>query len=151
MFAENPMLRTKLLLSCALITALTIGRGAQAQLAITQAGPHLIVIKLVEIPGNRMPFAFEPASFTAQPGDTLEFVQFANTMHDVHFKTEPKGARLGSAAVSPYLVAKGQIYKIVVDSRFAVGTYELVCDPHEMLGMHGMLTVVAPSALAAAR
>lgn len=144
------MLGSKLLFSCAITIALAIGPGVQAQSG-TQAGPHLIVVKLVELPGNKMPFGFEPASFTAQRGDTIEFVQFANTMHNVHFKTEPKGARLGSAAISPYLVAKGQTYEIVVDSRFAVGTYELVCDPHEMLGMHGMLTVVPTSPLATAR
>ena len=113
--------------------------------------PHLIVIKLIEVPGTAMPFAFEPAKFTAVRGDTLQFVQFANTMHDVHFKTEPKGAKLGGAAVSPYLTTKGEKYSIVVDSRFVDGTYEIVCDPHEMIGMHAFLTVQGSTSAVAAK
>jgi plastocyanin len=62
-------------------------------------------------------------------------------MHNVHFKTQPKGAKLGSAATSPYLTAKGQAFTIVVDSPLSEGKYELVCEPHEVLGMHGFLTV----------
>lgn len=70
-------------------------------------------------------------------------------MHNVHFKTAPKGAKLGSAAMSQYLTTKGQSYSLVVDSRFVDGTYEIVCDPHEMIGMHAFLSVVgAPSVVA---
>jgi len=108
------------------------------------AGPHTIVIKLVERPGP-MPFAFEPANVTAHHGDTLRFVQFASTMHNVHFKTEPKGAKLGSAAISQYLTTKGQAYTLVVDSRFVDGTYEIVCDPHETIGMHAFVAVTGSS------
>ena len=137
------MLRTRLLIGgCfAAILALTAPAMAQTAAQGVRAVPHLIVVKVVEIPGNKMPFAFEPATFTAERGDTLEFVQFANTMHNVHFKTQPKGGKLGSAAISPYLIAKGEKYRIVVDSRFVDGTYEIVCDPHEMIGMHAFLTV----------
>jgi Plastocyanin len=125
----------------ALTSALILtGSSVSAQTA-TVTTPHLVVIKLIEQPGNKIPFAFEPAAFTAERGDTLEFVQFASVMHDVHFKNMPKGAKLGSAAISPYLIAKGDNYRIVVDSRFVAGSYELVCDPHEMVGMHAMLTV----------
>lgn len=111
------------------------------------AAPHTIVIKLVERPGA-MPYAFEPASITAHHGDTLRFVQFASTMHNVHFKTEPKGARLGSAAMSQYLTTKGQSYSLVVDSRFVDGTYEVVCDPHEMIGMHAFINVTGAAGVA---
>ena len=105
--------------------------------------PHAIVIRLVEQPGSPKPFAFEPATFSAERGDTLRFVQAASTLHNVHFKTMPKGARLGSAAMSQYLTTKGQTYTLVVDSRFADGTYEIVCDPHETIGMHAFLTVTS--------
>lgn len=111
------------------------------------AAPHTIAIKLVERPGA-MPFAFEPATFTAHHGDTLRFVQFAATMHNVHFKTEPKGAKLGSAAMSQYLTTKGQAYTLVVDSRFVDGVYEIVCDPHETIGMHAFLTVTGTVSVA---
>jgi plastocyanin len=144
------MLRKTLLLTgCLAATlALTASAGAQTASSVGRIGPHLIVIKLVEIPGSSMPFAFEPAKFTAERGDTLQFVQFANTMHDVHFKTEPKGAKLGGAAVSPYLTAKGEKYSVVVDSRFTDGTYEIVCDPHETIGMHAFLTVAGSTGAA---
>ncbi|MEP6508179.1 MAG: plastocyanin/azurin family copper-binding protein, partial [Gemmatimonadales bacterium] len=99
---------------------------------------------LVERPGSKVPFAFEPAAFTARRGDTLRFVQLANTMHNVHFKTQPSGSKLGSASMSPYLTTKGQAYTLVVDSRFAVGRYEIVCDPHETIGMKAILTVQPP-------
>ena len=112
--------------------------------------PHTIVINLVER-GGAKPFAFEPAAFTAQRGDTIRFVQAANTMHNVRFKTQPKGAKLGSAAVSQYLTAKGESYVLVVDARFVDGTYEIVCDPHEMIGMHAFLTVGATTTVAGGR
>jgi plastocyanin len=115
-----------------------------ASIALAQAGgttaPHTIIVKLIEQAGP-MPYGFEPATFTAEPGDTIKFVQAASVLHNVHFKTTPKGARLGSAAVSQYLTSKGQSTSLVVDSRFVEGKYEIVCDPHEMIGMHAFLTV----------
>lgn len=112
-----------------------------AQSANVPAAPgHTIVVNLIEQPGPK-PFAFQPAQFSAHAGDTLRFVQASATMHNVHFKSMPKGAKLGSAATSQYLTAKGQSYTLVIDSRFVDGTYEIVCDPHELIGMHGFLTV----------
>ncbi len=140
------MFRARFLMSGCVATIFALAAvPTMAQMAapVTPTAPHLIIVKLVERPGNKVPFAFEPATFTAERGDTLRFVQFANTMHNVHFKTQPKGARLGAAAISPYLTTKGQTYNVVVDSRFADGTYEIVCDPHEMIGMHAFLTVRA--------
>jgi plastocyanin len=138
--------------SLACMFALSASAAAQdprSQDVVTPTSkPHTIVIALVERPGA-MPFAFEPASFSAHRGDTLRFVQAASAMHNVHFKTQPKGAKLGSAAMSQYLTTKGQSYTLVVDSRFVDGTYEIVCDPHETIGMHAMLSVVgAPSVVA---
>jgi plastocyanin len=121
--------------------ALAVPAAAQRPAPLTQVARHLIVVKLVERPGEKVRFAFDPATFTAEHGDTLEFVQWANTMHNVRFKTQPTGAKLGRAAVSRYLSSKGQTYDVVVDSRFADGTYEIVCDPHGMMGMHAFLTV----------
>jgi plastocyanin len=137
--------RSIILGSFALTLGLAPSASAQAGPADHAASssapaPHTIVVTLVERTGPK-PFAFEPATFAAQRGDTIKFVQAANTMHNVHFKTQPKGAKLGSAAMSQYLTAKGESYVLVVDSRFADGTYEIVCDPHEMIGMHAFLTV----------
>ena len=139
------MLRSRILISSCALALCALGTPASAQ---TPTGPHLITIKLVERPGDKLPFAFEPATFTAQRGDTLKFVQFANTIHNVHFKKTPSGAKLGSAASSPYLSAKGQAITMIVDGRFVPGSYEIVCDPHEMIGMHAFLTVDATPAVA---
>ena len=123
------------------VLASFIGTLAFASIAHAQApAPHTIVVKLVEQAGP-MPYGFEPSTFTAEPGDTIRFVQAASVLHNVHFKTAPKGAKLGSAAVSQYLTAKGQSTSVVIDSRFVEGKYEIVCDPHEMIGMHALLTV----------
>lgn len=113
-----------------------------AQTASTVQG-HLVVVKLVMRSGS-VPFAFEPAYATVQRGDTLRFVEEAGVMHNVHFKSHPDGARLGSAATGPYLTNKGQTYSLVIDARFTDGKYEFVCDPHEMLGMRGVLMVETP-------
>lgn len=115
----------------------------RAQTGSTGAG-HVVIVKLVMRNGS-MPFAFEPASATVQRGDTLRFVEDAGVMHNVHFKNHPDGARLGGAATGPYLTNKGQTYNLVIDGRFTDGKYEFVCDPHEMLGMKGLLTVETAS------
>jgi len=136
---------TRTILYGSLTAILAFASGAAAQSApaasATASAPHTIVISLVEHLGAPKPFGFEPATFTAERGDTLRFVQAASTLHNVHFKTVAKGAKLGSAAMSQYLTTKGQAYVVVVDSRFADGTYEIVCDPHEMIGMHAFLTI----------
>lgn len=144
-YGRNGMTTIRILFGLGLASGLLFGATAATAQTGAVPTPHLIVIKLIERAGNPVPFAFEPATFTAERGDTLQFVQLANTMHDVDFKIVPKGAKLGSAAVSPYLTAKGESYSIIVDSRFAAGTYEIICDPHELLGMHAMLTVVSPT------
>ena len=132
------MFRTKLLFGAFIAGGLTMAfqSGAQAP----AARPHVITVKLIERTGAK-PFAFDPLNFTAQRGDTLRFVQATETMHNVHFKTQPKGAKLGSNFSSPYLTAKGQTFTVVIDSRFTDGTYEIMCDPHELIGMHAFLTV----------
>lgn len=131
------------------VGTIAVTSAAMAQVAkqstIAEDPPHMIVVRLIDQPGSK-PFAFEPANFTAQRGDTLRFVQASATLHDVHFKTKAKGAKLGGAETSPYLTAKGQIYTLVIDARFTDGTYEIVCEPHETIGMHGFLTVAGTHA-----
>lgn len=143
---SQPMPRTRLATRISILGLLAFAAKASAQTSGASgasgasAAPHTIVITLIEQPGTH-PYAFQPATFTAQHGDTLRFVQGASVMHDVHFTKMPKGAKLGGAATSQYLTAKGQTYVIVVDSRFVAGTYEIVCDPHDMVGMHAFLSV----------
>ena len=107
--------------------------------ASAQAGAHLILIKMVDKPNAQ--FAFEPAAIVAQHGDTLRFVQASNAPHNVHFDKAPKGAKLGDATTGPYLMGLGKTYDVIIDARFADGSYPFVCDPHQSVGMRGTLTV----------
>ncbi len=103
-------------------------------------GGHLVVVRLVAKAGS-IPFTFEPASITAQYGDTLRFLEDAAVLHNVRFTSHPRGSTLGAATTGPYLTTKGQTYDLLIDGRFTEGHYEFVCEPHAMLGMHGALTV----------
>ena len=107
--------------------------------ARAQAGSHLVLVKMVDKPNAQ--FAFEPAAIVAQRGDTVRFVQASAAPHNVHFLKTPKGAKLGDAAIGPYIIGTGKTYDLVIDSRFVDGTYAFTCDPHDTIGMHGTLTI----------
>ena len=134
------MSRTPFLIMASIVALLasSLAAGAQGAAAGT---PHVILVKLVAKPGST-PYAFDPANITAVRGDTLRFVDEEAVPHNVHFKSHPNGAKLGAITVGPYVTNKGQTYDIVIDDRFTAGKYDFVCDPHEMLGMRGTLTVV---------
>ena len=138
------MFRLSHILTLTLASLVAYAAPVAAQSA-THAAPHTIVVKLIER-GGSTPYAFEPANIQVDRGDTVRFVQGADVPHNVRFTKEPAGAKLGSAATSPYLVAKGQSYQLVIDGRFTDGTYTYVCDPHEMIGMRGSMTVVDDAA-----
>lgn len=112
-----------------------------APVAAAQAAPHghLITVHLVDRPNGQ--FAFDPGTINAQRGDTVRFVQQSSAPHNVSFRTHPKDAKLGGAAVGPYILSSGQTYDLVIDTRFPGGTYTFACDPHESVGMKGTLVV----------
>lgn len=139
------MIRTSQFAAASLAALLATAGVSSAQSAKPRAA-HVIVIELVTKGGS---YGFAPSTVTAQRGDTLRFVESAGVPHNVHFKTHPSGAKLGSSTVGPYLTAKGQVYNVVLDARFAVGRYTFVCDPHEALGMTGTLTVAPATGTAA--
>jgi len=111
--------------------------------AQTSAAPaaHVVIVQLVLRNNPTVPFAFEPSVVRVQPGDTVRFTEAANAIHNVRFVSQAPGAKLGGAAVGPYLSKVGETYALVIDSRFAVGKYEYVCEPHQMLGMKGTMIV----------
>lgn len=135
-FREDLMSRS---MRAVAIAALLLTPAAVLAQAPTPAPAHVIVVKMVEISPTH--YAFEPANITAEPGDTVRFVQASTVPHNVSFRSHPSGAKLGSAAVGPYVINKGDSYNLVIDGRFSVGTYKFACDPHEMMGMKGVLTV----------
>ena len=136
---EKAMSRLKLLMTASLVAMLALSASANGQNA-APLRPHTIVVKLVNRAGA-IPYAFEPARAVAQRGDTVRFIEGAGVMHNVHFTKQAPGAKLGAAAMGPYLTTKGQTYEVVIDGRFAEGTYEYVCDPHAAVGMKGTLVV----------
>jgi plastocyanin len=141
---QHPHVKERDMLSLCRRSAISIGVAAlfSAASLAAQSKPHMIVVKMVDSPNAQ--FAFQPSEIAAQRGDTIRFVQASTAPHDVAFRKRPKAAKLGAASTSPYLIAPGQTYDLVIDIRFPDGVYDFVCDPHEGAGMHGTLTVGAP-------
>ena len=80
--------------------------GAQSAPPAPPARPRVIVVRMVE----RVPYgiAFDPVRVTAQPGDTVRFVQAGGMPHNVEFRSVPAAADLRETRVGPTLVSVGQ-------------------------------------------
>ena len=109
---------------------------------VAERGPVTAIVKMVDKSIGQ--WRFEPADITVTSGDTVRFVLGDAVPHNVEFKKVPKRTKLGDARMGPFLMAKGETYDVVIDSRFAEGTHEYVCTPHEPMGMKGTIKV-APS------
>lgn len=118
------------------IGATTLAVTAQSERTDT---PQTIVVKMVDVSATE--YRFEPAEITASPGDTIRFEQAGQMPHNVEFKDVPEGSNLGAAVMGPFLTALGQTYDLVVDTRFVQGAYDIVCTPHQTMGMTGTITV----------
>jgi plastocyanin len=106
----------------------------------TPAG-RVVIVKTVELSATS--YRFEPAEITVLPGDTVRFVQSSTMPHNVEFTKSPKGSKLGTAKVGPYLVAPNQTYDVPIDARFLAGQYQFICTPHAILGMKGTISVAS--------
>ena len=120
---------------------------AAAQTAAVPA-THVVVVRLVLRNDPAVPFAFEPGVVHVERGDTVRFVEAANAVHNVRFVSQAPGAKLGAAAVGPFLAKVGDAYTLAIDGRFALGSYQYVCEPHQMIGMKGTMIVSEPPAAA---
>jgi plastocyanin len=127
-----------LVIAAALLTAASAAL-AQAPAASDVADGRVIFVKLIEKAPSV--YAFEPANYTARPGDVIEFVQAAKAPHNVAFKTVPAGVDLAKLPPSEPLVTEGSTFILRIDSRFKNGKYEVVCQPHEAMQMKSTLTV----------
>ncbi len=103
--------------------------------------PDVVEIRMVDKGGGQ--WRFEPAEVEVVIGQTVRFIMDDIIPHNVQFKDMPDGADLGSLVMGPFLIQKGDTYEVEVDGRFALGSYEYVCTPHEPLGMVASMTVVA--------
>ncbi len=129
----------RFLLSVGSVALILCGTPELTRAQSAKAGGKLIVVKMVDVSATA--FKFEPAAVSVQPGDTLRFQQTTGTPHNAAFTDGPAGSNLGEAQTGPYLLAQGQTYDVVIDSRFIAGNYKLLCVPHQGMGMVGMLTV----------
>lgn len=126
------------------VTLVVLAVAAQplrAQAAMSHT-PHAMNVSMTQVSATR--FAFEPAQIVAHPGDTVRFVQSGVMPHNVQFKRVAPGASLGAAMMGPFLTTPGQVYTLVIDNRFTLGSYDFTCTPHESMGMNGTLTVAPP-------
>ena len=122
-----------------LLTLLLLGVTTSA---FAQAMPEARIVTVSMLDKSTAQWRFEPDNITVRPGDTIRWVQDDIVPHNVEFKSVPSGADLGDAMLGPFLFTKGEAYELVVDERFADGTYEYSCTPHDPLGMKATLTVV---------
>jgi plastocyanin len=125
----------------ATVTGFTLGLSAMAIPNPPAPKSKAVVVKAVDLSATA--FRFEPTDITVNLGDTVRFVQTTAMPHNVEFKVTPPGANLGDARMGPFMLAPGEKYEIVIDSRFTVGKYGFVCTPHEAMGMKGTITVTA--------
>ncbi len=124
---------TKLLVAGLALAAITGTAEAQG------AKGKVVTVQMVDKSATE--YRFEPAVITVQPGDTLRFVTTGAMTHNVEWKLVPAGAKLGDVQVGPYLTAKGQTYDLVIDDRFPAGDYEIICTPHQTLGMQAKVKI----------
>ncbi len=99
----------------------------------------VVMVKMVDVSATA--FKFDPETVTAAPGDTVRFTQTSKTPHNVELKAVPAGVDAGGAKMGPFLTTENATYDLVLDAKFAPGTYQFACTPHEMLGMKGTLNV----------
>jgi plastocyanin len=101
---------------------------------------RVITVKMID-QGNAQ-WRFEPANISVRPGDTVRWIQEDVVPHNVEFKDVPDDADLGDATMGAFVFAKGDVYELLIDGRFAEGLYKYVCTPHAPLGMRAEMTVL---------
>ena len=124
---------TRILAATLLITAVPVIASAQASAGKT------IIVKMVDKSATE--YAFVPATISARVGDVIRFTQTSAMPHNVDFKVTPAGVDLLDLKTSAFLSAPGQTLDITIDKRFAAGTYQFSCMPHETMGMKGTLKI----------
>ncbi len=109
-------------------------------LAATPAFAKEYTIKEVTDYDAKKQHFFSPDKLTIQPGDTVNFVNAQDEIHDVMFVNVPK--QVDEMIMSPTQEKKGDKFSYT----FTVpGTYKFHCHAHEQLGMEGTLIVGAAS------
>lgn len=108
-------------------------------IAQSEGGGDTITVEMVDKGGAQ--WRFMPDKITVIRGDIVRFIQKDVVPHNVEFKDVPDKSNLGDLMMGPWLMAKGEMYEIVIDERFADGVHEYVCTPHAPMGMKGIIKV----------
>lgn len=124
--------------SVAVLALAVVAAPLQAQ--GPNATGNVVEVKLVDVSATQ--FAFSPVKITVKRGDTVRFTQLRVNAHNIEFRGFPAGVDLGAARTSPFLMTPDQVHEVKIDARFAPGTYDYVCTPHETMGMKGQIIVL---------
>ena len=123
-----------------------------AETAAVPAGGEGGTLHTVEMNGDGTAFWFEPEALTIAAGDRVSWVNVDGTAHNVKFYEDqiPAGAHavleaaMGTDVLGPlngpFVTAVDATYEMSFAGAPA-GEYNLVCFPHEALGMKMSLTV----------
>ncbi len=134
--------------SLAALPVLAIGVVAFARPATHAAPPVTHRVRMMQ---QGAKYLFNPANFTINSGDIVEFVNVSGGPHNVAFDKEhiPAGARdiLNKAMarrqgdlMGPFLTQANEVYSVNFTGA-PKGTYSYYCLPHRALGMVGVITV----------
>ncbi|HEX6964292.1 MAG TPA: plastocyanin [Gemmatimonadaceae bacterium] len=127
------------------------GAGAAAAGAVAAApvtGKTIEVKMVMDDPSHPK---FEPADITIHEGDAVKWVVVSGTPHNVVFDSAqaPAAVKAQLAANMPepmqplsgkFLMSPGESYTVSF-GKIPPGKYYYYCLPHDMLGMHGTVTV----------
>ena len=130
------------------LPVLAIGVAAFAKPAAHAVTPVTHRVRMMQ---QGAKYLFNPANFTINAGDVVEFVFVSGGTHNVAFDKDhiPAGARdvLNKAMPQrqgdlsgPYLTKVTDVYAISFAGA-PKGTYSYFCTPHRALGMVGVITV----------
>ncbi len=101
-----------------------------ATLTPTPTPPSAVVVALNDS-GGRGPFAFEPAEFTFDTGELVSLTLISESQFHT-FTVDELGVDVS--------VKGGETVRVSFTFE-EPGTYELICIPHQALGMKGTVTV----------
>jgi plastocyanin len=125
------------------------GAAPSASTPAPQRAPGTVYeVKMEMVKGK---YFFDPSSLTIKPGDGVRWVNINGGPHNVQFKKDriPPGAQAVLNASMPDRIQdltgpfmKDSLATFVVSFVNApAGTYAYSCQPHELLGMVGTVTV----------
>lgn len=124
------------------------GAAAGAVAAAPVTGQTVEVKMVMDDPSHPK---FEPADITIHEGDAVKWVVVSGTPHNVVFDSAqaPAAVKAQLAANMPepmqplsgkFLMSPGESYTVSF-GKIPPGKYYYYCLPHDMLGMHGTVTV----------